>query len=92
MSNINTGRSLSTLNDHLFSTIEQICNPDINDEELEKAIKTSNTLIPLAETVISNAALSLKAEIFAATAQNNQQRLPTIFHGRIEGTEIKRLK
>ena len=92
MSNINTGRSLASLNDHLFSTIEQICNPDIKDEDLEKAIKTSNTLIPLAETVISNAALSLKAEMFAATAQDNQQRLPTIFHGRIQSPETKRLK
>lgn len=79
-----TGRSLDDLNNHLFSLIEEISNEDIDEKDLDKTLKRAGAVRGLAETVIANAGLALKAEKFAAEALDANKKLPSVFDGHID--------
>lgn len=61
------GKSLGDLNNHLFEALERLGRKELNGQELSEEIRRSDAITSLAEQVISNASLVLKAK----TAQDN---------------------
>ncbi|MEG2050917.1 MAG: hypothetical protein RR012_01305 [Oscillospiraceae bacterium] len=53
--------NLSDLHNYLFEQLERLNDDSLSDEELNKEIKKSEAVTKVAETIISNGSLSLKA-------------------------------
>jgi benzoyl-CoA reductase/2-hydroxyglutaryl-CoA dehydratase subunit BcrC/BadD/HgdB len=53
--------TLTDLNNHLFEALERLNDEEITDEQLDKEIKRSEAMGKIAETIISNASVQLKA-------------------------------
>lgn len=54
---------LINLNDHLFAQLELLADPDIKDNKLDEEIKRSKSMCSIANTIINNANLALKAHM-----------------------------
>lgn len=54
--------TLSDLNNYLFEQIERLNDDELNEEELEKEIKRSESVTKIAKTIIDNGQLSLQAK------------------------------
>ena len=57
--------SLQDLSNYLFESLERINDDDLTDEELEKEIKRSEAVTKVANTIINNAEVQLKALQYA---------------------------
>ena len=55
-------RGLADLNQKLFERIEALENDDLTDEQLEKEIRKTESVTSVAEVIIKNADLALKAQ------------------------------
>lgn len=53
--------TLSDLNNYLFEALERLTDDSLSGEELEKEITRSQAVTSVAETIIHNGELSLKA-------------------------------
>lgn len=60
--------NLSDLNNYLFEQIERINDDSLSDLDLDKAISKARTIVNLAETVIKNQELQLKAATILSEA------------------------
>lgn len=56
---------LTALNNYLFETLERLQDDSLGEEELKKEIVRSNAVTSVAQTIISNAELALKAAKYA---------------------------
>lgn len=56
-----TRTSLTDLNSHLFEQLERLNDEELIGEELEKEINRSKAITDVAEKIISNGSLMLKA-------------------------------
>ncbi len=74
---------LTDLNDHLFLQLERINDEDIKPEELEKEIKRSQAVSSMANQIISNASLALRAEKLRLE-YNSKTQIPAMINGRVE--------
>lgn len=54
--------TLSDLNNYLFEALERINDDSLEQEELEKEIKRSETVTKIAKTIIDNGNLALQAK------------------------------
>lgn len=52
---------LSDLNNHLFAQIERLGDEDLSDERIEKEAKRAEAVVAVADQIIRNADLQLKA-------------------------------
>jgi hypothetical protein len=52
---------LSDLNNHLFAQIERLGDEEITDEQLEREAKRAEAIVSVADQVVKNADLQLKA-------------------------------
>lgn len=57
---------LSDLNDHLFAQIERLGDEDLSDEQVEKEAKRADAIVSVADQIIKNAELQLKAATLLA--------------------------
>jgi hypothetical protein len=57
---------LSDLNDHLFAQIERLGDEDLTDEQIEKEAKRADAIVSVAEQIVKNADLQLKAATLLA--------------------------
>lgn len=57
---------LSDLNDHLFAQIERLSDEDMTDEQVEREAKRADAIVSVADQVIKNADLQLKAATLLA--------------------------
>jgi hypothetical protein len=57
---------LSDLNDHLFAQIERLGDEDLTDEQIEKEAKRAEAIVAVADQVVKNADLQLKAATLLA--------------------------
>jgi len=53
---------LADLNNYLFEALERVTDDSLSDEELRKEINRSQAVTSIAETIISNGTLALKAK------------------------------
>ena len=57
---------LSDLNDHLFAQIERLGDEELTDEQIEKEAKRADAIVSVADQIIKNADLQLKAATLLA--------------------------
>lgn len=71
---------LIDLNDHLFSQMERLCQDDLSAEQIETEVKRSEAIVDVAEQIIRNSDLSLKAATLVANHGDRvKAMLPTVF-------------
>lgn len=52
---------LSDLNNHLFAQLERLSSEDLSAEQIDAEIKRSGAIVSVADQIVGNAALQLKA-------------------------------
>ncbi|MBB5714750.1 hypothetical protein [Sphingomonas aerophila] len=57
---------LSDLNDHLFAQIERLGDEELTDEQIEKEAKRAEAIVSVADQIVKNADLQLKAATLLA--------------------------
>ena len=73
--------TLMDLNTKLFEQMEKLSKEDISQEELDKEISRSETMIKLAGVIISNGELALKVAKFKDDMMDATARLPKMLEG-----------
>ena len=73
--------NLLDLNAKLFEQIDKLSKEDISSEELEKEIARSETMIKIANVIISNGDLALRAAKFKDDMLNADNKLPKMLEG-----------
>jgi hypothetical protein len=70
---------LSDLNDHLFAQIERLSNEELSPEKIEAEVKRGNTIVAVADQIIRNAGLTLRAaELVAKHGNAVRPHLPML--------------
>lgn len=54
--------NLQDLNAILFQQIQEINNPDLTDEEFQRAVERSEAVVKVSSTILNNAKLALEAQ------------------------------
>jgi hypothetical protein len=67
---------LIDLNDHLFMQIERLSDEDLTPEALEVEIKRTEALVPIAQAIMANASLVLKAHTLKVESFACNEKLP----------------
>ena len=62
---------LTDLNNHLFAQMERLGNEDLSDEQLEIEVRRAKSMTDVADTVIQNSTLMLKAAELRAEYQGS---------------------
>lgn len=57
---------LSDLNDHLFAQLERLGEEDLTPEQIETEVKRSAAIVSVADQIVSNAMLQVKAAALMA--------------------------
>ena len=71
--------TLTDLNNYLFETLERLTDDELTEEQLQKEITRSEAVTSVAETIIHNGELSLKALRHAeeyGVGQSGERKLP----------------
>lgn len=69
--------TLTDLNNYLFEALERLNDDDLNEEHLRKEITKSHAVTAVAETIIHNGELSLKAMKHIETyGRSDDKKLP----------------
>lgn len=70
---------LSDLNDHLFAQLERLGEEGISDEQIDGEVKRAEAIVAVADQVIGNANLQLKAaQLFGQYGPSVVPHLPLI--------------
>jgi len=70
---------LSDLNNHLFAQLERLSDEDLSREEIEKEASRGEAIVAVADQIIRNAALQIRAaELAAEYGSNPEPYLPQI--------------
>ena len=68
--------TLGDLNNHLFAALERLSDEDIKGSELAEEIRRSDAITDVAEQIISNASLVLKARVIKDDFVSAESALP----------------
>lgn len=52
---------LTDLNDHLFAQLERLSDESLSPEEIEKEVKRAEAVVAVADCIVSNAGVQLRA-------------------------------
>lgn len=70
---------LSDLNDHLFMQLERLGDEDLTPEQIEQEAKRADAMVEVADRIVGNAALQLKAaSLFVEHGEYVRPLLPMI--------------
>ncbi|HEY8358658.1 MAG TPA: hypothetical protein VIL30_14465 [Ramlibacter sp.] len=70
---------LSDLNNHLFAQLERLADEDLTPEQIDQEAKRGEAIVAVADQVIRNAALQIRAaELAAEYGSNPEPYLPQI--------------
>lgn len=69
---------LSDLNDHLFAQMERLSDEDLTSDQLAKGVSRAGAIRDVAEQIIKNADLQLKAVTLIAHNDQVRPMLPMI--------------
>lgn len=73
--------TLTDLNTKLFEQLNNLSKENISSEELEKEIARSESMIKIANVIISNGDLALRAAKFKDDMLNADNKLPKMLEG-----------
>ena len=73
--------TLADLNTKLFEQMDKLSKDDISSEELDKEMARSESMIKIANVIISNADLALRAAKFKDDMMNADNKLPKMLEG-----------
>lgn len=77
-----TRNQLSDLNDHLFAELERLGDEDLTGDALHDELDRADAISKVAENVVENAALVLKASVaFGDTMSASRQDRPRLLGG-----------
>ena len=73
--------TLADLNTKLFEQMDKLSKDDISSEELDKEMARSESMIKIANVIISNGDLALRAAKFKDDMMNGDNKLPKMLEG-----------
>jgi hypothetical protein len=73
--------TLADLNTKLFEQMDKLSKDDISSEELDKEMARSESMIKIANVIISNGDLALRAAKFKDDMLNYDNKLPKMLEG-----------
>lgn len=73
--------TLADLNTKLFEQMDKLSKNDISSEELDKEMARSESMIKIANVIISNGDLALRAAKFKDDMLNADNKLPKMLEG-----------
>lgn len=73
--------TLADLNTKLFEQMDKLSKDDISSEELDKEMARSESMIKIANVIISNGDLALRAAKFKDDMMNADNKLPNMLEG-----------
>ena len=77
---------LTALNNYLFEALERLTDDSLSEEDLQREITRSNAVVGVAETIIHNGELSLKAlkhaEEYNIGVDRSDRKLPPMLEAR----------
>lgn len=78
-----TQNTLGNLNNHLFMQLERLGDEDMSPEELQQEIKRANAVASVAQQVVSNGELVLKARKYydIDDRMNVNAKIPKMLEG-----------
>lgn len=65
--------NISSLNNYLFESIERINDDDLTDKELDREIKKGKAINAIAQTIVQNGTLALRAQLTLGEHGNDSQ-------------------
>ena len=68
--------TLGDLNNHLFAQLERLSDEDIKGEKLIEEINRAEAVSTIAQQIISNGALALKAKQIASNSLDADMKIP----------------
>lgn len=78
--------TLTDLNNYLFETLERLTDDALTEEEMEKEITRSKAVTSVAETIIHNGELALKAikhaEEYGIGSDKKNRQLPAMLEAK----------
>lgn len=74
-------QNLGDLNGYLFEALDTISNPDLSGDELKAEIDRARTVSKLAQSIISNGNLALRAAEFKDEALSSHPDVPKMLEG-----------
>lgn len=70
---------LTDLNDHLFMQLERLSDESLTPEQVEMEVQRSDAIVKVADKIVDNASLSLRAcELVAKHGDRFQKHLPML--------------
>ena len=73
--------TLGDLNNHLFAQLERLSDEDIKGEKLREEINRAEAVSTIAQQIISNGALALKAKQIASNSLDADMKIPRMLEG-----------
>ena len=73
--------TLGDLNNHLFAQLERLSDEDIKGEKLKEEINRAEAVSTIAQQIISNGALALKAKQIASNSLDADMKMPRMLEG-----------
>ena len=73
--------TLRDLNNHLFAQLERLSDEDIKGEKLIEEINRAEAVSTIAQQIISNGALALKAKQIASNSLDADMKIPKMLEG-----------
>ena len=73
--------TLGDLNNHLFAQLERLSDEDITGESLKEEINRAEAVSAIAQQIISNGALALKAKQIASNNFDADMKIPRMLEG-----------
>lgn len=73
--------TLGDLNNHLFAQLERLSDEDIKGDELKEELMRADAISSIAQQIISNGALALKAQQMVANSLDANVKVPKMLEG-----------
>ncbi|TWW13150.1 hypothetical protein LABALGNA3A7_09560 [Dellaglioa algida] len=70
------GNTLGDLNNHLFTEMDRLGNPDLKGDELTEELNRAKGISNIAKDVVANAALALEVQITYGISNGIDERAP----------------
>lgn len=77
-----TKNTITDLNNHLFEQLERIADEDLTTDQLNQEINRADAITKIADKIIDNAELALKAQVAYGDRMNSNMKLPMMLENK----------